>query len=198
MANDDKTKGVFSDAVMHLAALFRHMLPGVILMGGAYIAYPDWFKGFDLQSTGHLIVLSVITIAVGNTWFALNRYGLHQLVDLILYSMKSNGPARRNRFRYLDDLGRYTYKSLHSSDASVRAQEHVKFRASTVLLIFTLGEAAMLFAPFHSSTSIIEGHNCWIFFGGAVIFAIGVCQMVITRRIDHYLVNPPNDAGGYH
>lgn len=101
----DKATGVLSDVVAHLAAVFRYMLPGVLVMGAAYLAYPDWFMRFHLHSNQHLIMLGVITITVGNTWFALNRYGLHQLVDLVLYWSKSNGPARGDKCQYLDDLG---------------------------------------------------------------------------------------------
>ena len=192
--SNEKVIGAFLDLFANLAAVFRYVLPGVLVMGAAYLAYPEWFKRLDLRSNQHLIVLAVITVTVGNTWFALNRYGLHQLVDLVLYLTKSNGPARRDKCHYLNDLGRYTYRSLHVADASAKAQEHVRFRASTLLLILTLGEVAILATFFHSSNSVFVGHGYRMFSIGATILAIGVWQMVITRRIDFYVVNPPSSS----
>ena len=171
------------------------MLPGVLVVGAAQLAYPEWFRTLDFKSWHHLIVLAVVTLAIGNTWFALNRYGLHQLVDYFLYLTKSNGPARTSRwFNYLDDLGLYAYKSLHTDDRSARAREHVAFRASTVLLILTLGELAILFGALHSNSSVFVDYSNPMIFTGVAVFTVGVWQMIITRHIDYYVVNPPKGS----
>jgi hypothetical protein len=77
---------------------------------------------------------------------------------------------------------------------SARAREHVAFRASTVLLILTVGELSWVFAAFHANDSVFEGREILLIIVGAAALAIGVWQMVITRRIDYYVVNPNDDA----
>ncbi len=188
----DRVQSFLADVTRHLAGIFRHMLPGVLVLGGAALAYPEWFANVDLKSWAHLAVLGVISVAAGNTWFALNRYGLHQIVDYILWRAGSHGPARTSlSVNYVDDLGRYARKSLHTppQDEYARGREHVAFRASTVLLILTVGELSVLFAFVHSSRSIFEGRTIYLLVVAVITLAIGIWQMVITRRIDYYVVN---------
>ena len=151
MADSDKRPiGILGDISDQLAGIFRHMLPGVLVVGTARLAYPDLIAIPKLDSWQNVLVLAVITTVLGNTWFALNRYGLHQVVDYVLYLFKSNGPARTGPilgFAYLDDLGKYTRKSLHTPETSRRAADHIRFRASTVLLALTLGELLGLAIP---------------------------------------------------
>jgi len=188
----DRAGSVLADVAQNLGGIFRHMLPGVLVVVGARLAHPSWFQGINLQSWQHLAALAVLTIAVGNTWFAFNRYGLHQVVDYVLYCIGSRGPARADQaWTFLDDLGVYTYRSLHTPDTAARARQHVAFRASTVLLILTTGELAILAGLWHGNDSVLRGHSTTLFVGGAVALVIGVWQMVITRRIDYYVVCPP-------
>jgi hypothetical protein len=191
MANDPD-RGLLADVTRDLVAIFRHMLPGVLVLGGGALAYPEWFENVDLKSWAHLVAVAVVSAAAGNTWFALNRSGLHQIVDYVLWRAGSNGPARTaTSASYVDDLGRYARKSLHtaSQDEYARAREHVAFRASAVLLILTVGELSVLFAFVHSSKSIFEGRAVHLLVVAAITLAIGTWQMVITRRIDYYVVN---------
>jgi hypothetical protein len=188
---DAKPTGILGDISEHVAAIFRHMLPGVLVVGTAWIAYPNWFAALDLNSSQHLIVLAVVTTAVGNTWFALNRYGLHQLVDYLLYLIGSNGPAiGKVRWAYLDDLGKYTFKSLHTADTAARAKEHVRFRAATALLALTLGEVLALVYFYPPSVGQLATHHERVGIAAALALGVGFWQMIIARRIDYYVVNP--------
>ncbi|MGB2590953.1 MAG: hypothetical protein WAJ96_09910 [Candidatus Acidiferrum sp.] len=195
MSDDPKPDGAgwVAEIAKHLGSIFRHMLPGALVIAGARLAHREWFCWVKLESWQHLLLLAAISVVVGNAWFALNRYGLHQLFDYILYLSRSDGPARSKgaKFKYIDDLGKYVSKSLHIPETSDRARQHVEFRASTVLLLLTLGEASIVFGRFHGCDSIFSGHERWMYFGGFLSFAVGLGQMVITRRIDFYLVNPP-------
>jgi hypothetical protein len=56
-------------------------------------------------------------------------------------------------------------------------------------LILTVGELSVLFAFVHSSKSIFEGRAVHLLVVAAITVAIGTWQMVITRRIDYYVVN---------
>jgi hypothetical protein len=143
------------------------------------------------RSWMQLLVLAAISVTAGNTWFALNRYGLHQCLDYVLYIFKIKGPARAKTFTYLDELGLYVYKSLHTPDGSARAWQHIAFRVSTVLLALTLGELLLVFAIFHASNSPFVAQESKMEIVGVAAIAVGIWQMVITRRIDYYIVNPP-------
>jgi hypothetical protein len=188
--SNSKSDGLLSDITKHVAGIFRHILPGVLVVGAAGLAYPNWFGGIDLKSWPHIIIIGVITLAVGNTWFALNRYGLHQGLDYLLYLKGWGGPAKTAESSgYLDDLGRYVSKSQHLPEASARAQEHVALRASTVLLILTLGEVSIVFGICHRDDSCFKGHEILMVFGGLSVLFVGLWQMAITRFIDNHVVN---------
>jgi hypothetical protein len=192
MNGESNPAGLLTEITQHLGAIFRHTLPGVLVLAIARLAYPHWFGGVDLKSWQQLTVLGGVSIAVGNTWFAVNRYGLHQIVDYVLYLSKSKGPARGNtKWTYLDDLGTYSYKSLHTDDKSARARQHVAFRASTVLLLLTLGESVLGFSLHHEGCTVFARHPYLIMAVGVGAFLAGIWQMVITRRIDYFTVNPP-------
>ena len=78
--------------------------------------------------------------------------------------------------------------------ASACARQHVAFRASTVLLALTVGELLSVFAFCHASDSPLVGYKCWMIVGGVLALAVGFWQMLIARRIDYYIVNPPSQA----
>jgi hypothetical protein len=189
--------GLVSEIAKHLGSIYRHMLPGMLLVGGARLAYRDWFHWVNLESWKHLLLLAVTSVVVGNAWFALNRYGLHQALDYVFYRLNLKGPVPhdvRKPHDYTDDLGKFVYDSL-IQNTSQSARQHVEFRASTVLLILTVGEVLLTFGLLHDSQSILtrEGlwgwrYGTWMVIAGPISLAIGGWQMVITRRIDFYRV----------
>jgi hypothetical protein len=159
------------------------------------LSFPEQVATVQLNSWPNVAIGAAVTLTVGNAWFALNRYGLHQLVDWALWRYGFQSPARTTASKgYLDDLGRYASRSLRLDEKSARAQQHVAHRASVVLLLLTIGELAMLFAVFHSSSSAFEKHGCALGIAGLVVLVVGVWQMAITRRIDHYVVNHEGGA----
>jgi hypothetical protein len=203
MSDEPKPNGSgwVTEIAQHLGSIYRHMLPGALVIGGARLAHPEWFCWVKLDSWQHLLLLAIISVVVGNTWFALNRYALHQLVDYVLYRRRSKGPAPEKgaAFNYLKDLGEYAYKSLHIPETSDRARQHVEFRASTVLLLLTLGEVLLAFGGLHAGCGILSScglwgirYGTWMMIGSLLPFAVGLWQMIITRRIDYYVVYPPH------
>src|ERR1039457_2748962 len=89
--------GLLPDISQHLGTIFRHTLPGVLLVGGAALAYPKTLPG-DLNSWQQLSILAIVTVTVGNALFALNRYGVHQAVEYLFYLAKIKGPTPSGRF----------------------------------------------------------------------------------------------------
>lgn len=90
---------------------------------------------------------------------------------------------------YLDDLGDYVAKSLASHAVPLLARQHIAFRASAVLLLYTVAEVGLLFAAWHDENTVFSNHSVVILTGSLAVFAIGVWQNVITGRIDYCVVN---------
>src|SRR4051812_21693841 len=65
-----------------LDKLFRYFLPGFVILGAAYCAYPSWFGGVKLTEASHLTILFAVAIVVGNVAYAVHRFSVHQLLDV--------------------------------------------------------------------------------------------------------------------
>ena len=63
-------------------------------------------------------------------------------------------------------------------------------------LILTVSELAILTGIWHGTDSVLQEHSTGLLSGGVVVLAVGVWQMVITRRIDYYVVHPPAEHHG--
>jgi hypothetical protein len=191
------------DIAKHLASIFRHLLPGVLVVGAVGFAFPEQFVRVRLGDTHHQILLAVIALTIGNVWFALNRYFFHQLIDYTFYRCGFNGPAHvaGEPIDFIEDVAKYTRDSLLSPekgehDQYMHVKQHVKFRASTVLLIFTLGELMILVGSIHSYKSPLFSAPTYakvlLILGGVFMIIVGIVQMAITRRIDFYSVDRGN------
>ena len=181
--------GLLSDVSRNLGAIIRHTLAGVIVVGGVRLAYPETFCTVHFDSWRHLVVLAVITITVGNALFALNRCGVHQIVERIFYWLKIEGPIPgTEHLGYTHDLAEFVVESFQTGDHPQRVREHIHFRVSTAFLLLTLSETALVFSCAHSNSSKLTGHILWL----RVVFvaALGsyIWQSIITRRIDYFVV----------
>jgi hypothetical protein len=184
--SEDQKKGIIGEIAENLGALFRHLLPGALIIGVARITHPSWFTCFDSSSWSFLAVVGVIAFAVGNAWFSLNRYIIHQFIDYICWHCKLQGPAKDDHVGYFDHLAKYVREPLLNRDVPERARQHVAFRASSVLLIYTLSELSLLAAVWSEGCALTSGSKPRILLlaGFAVLFVAGVWQNIITRRID--------------
>src|SRR5262245_15505876 len=141
------SRGLLSELNPGLFALFRHLLPGAFILGAAFAAHPTWFVGVDTRSWQHITIGGVVALAAGNIWFSINRYGVHQLIDYFVYLAGSQGPAPGPDGRqYVEDLAVYVAQSLGGSRIAPLARQHVAFRASAVLLLYTVAEVCFIFA----------------------------------------------------
>jgi hypothetical protein len=105
----------------------------------------------------------------------------------LLLGPEVQGPAKGDQGGYNDHLAKYVRDALkETGEVSERARQHVNFRASTVLLIYTLAELAVLAAVSSECGAVTSG--CWAKVGlviASLILAVaGFWQNVITRRID--------------
>jgi hypothetical protein len=188
MPNDlEKEKpGVIGEVAGNLGTVFRHLLPGVLIVGAARITHPAWFCGFKSDSWQYITTIGVIAVAVGNAWFSLNRYVVHQLLDYIFWRCGLQGPAKSDQGGYLDHLAKYTREAVIESKAPKLARQHVSFRAASVLLIYTISELLFVSAFWSEDCAITSSLTARIVLGvsGLFLFVLGIWQNIITRRID--------------
>jgi hypothetical protein len=189
MATQPGANGVVQGVVSNLGAFFRHLFPGILIVGAAYIAHPSWFSHVNTYSWQHLAILAVVAVAAGNIWFSVNRYAVHQVFDYFLYFWKVKGPGRQHGDGgYHEAVGKHVASSL-CSDIPPRALQHLVFRGSSVLLLYTLGEVGLLCWWWHDPCTLFDRHPCWTLVVSLLIFAAGTWQFKITRIIDDHVVN---------
>ena len=177
-----------SDISRHLGPIFRHTFPGVLLVGGARLAYPERFCRVHLDSWQHVIVLAVIAMAAGNALFAFNRYGLHQFVELLFYAFKVKGPVLKpGNWNFTDDMAEYVIASFERTDTT-EIRQHIAFRVSSVLLLLTLAEIALVFSFYRSQGTIFYCHRWGFRIVGAALLTAYLGQLKLARRIDWWLV----------
>jgi len=186
---DDKSNtGVVQTIANNLGAFFRHLFPGVLIMGAAYLAYPCRFPhSHAWESWQQISIAAAIALAVGNIWFVITRYVIHQSIDWLLYVCGVKGPLKSGR-GYLDDLGKYVADSQCISRIPEQARQHIVFRASSVLLLYMAAEIGFFFSLWNEPCSLFAQYKLWIIGGSVVVFIAGVWQQVITRYIDDYII----------
>jgi hypothetical protein len=195
MSNGKETGGgVLADVNKNVGFLFRHLFPGVLIFGASYVAHPLWFKDFDVKSWQHLVLSAVIALTIGNVWYAVNRYCIHQILDYVAYLLKSPGPERLSgkQWEYLDDIGKYAAKSLQSSNRSLIAAEHIAVRGASVLLLYTIAEVGFLFILWHdpNNDNFFDKYSGKLPVLSTLIFCAGIWQNLITRHIDYAVTGP--------
>jgi hypothetical protein len=68
-----------------ISNIFRHIVPGIIILGFAYKSHPAWFENLSFNNTMHIIFLVVVALAVGNFLYVSHRYTIHHLFDWLCY-----------------------------------------------------------------------------------------------------------------
>jgi hypothetical protein len=168
---------VVQTVVNNFGALFRHLFPGVLVLGVARIICPCWFGWIDTHSWPNLAFTGVIALTVGNVCFAVNRYITFQVCDFLLYQAR---PAK-SQVGYHQYLTRHVTDALYVPDGSKLADQHVKFRYASVQFLYLIAEVGVIlcwFGPLPRWSLVIP----------ILIFLGAGWQHYITREIDGSVV----------
>ncbi len=170
---------VVETVVSNFGALFRHLFPGVLVLGVARIVRPCWFGWIDTGSWSNLAFTGVIALTVGNVCFAANRYVIFQGIDYGLYLCGCNGrPAKsKSHDGYSEALAAHVTESLYLPKVAKLADQHVKFRYAAVLFLYMIAELGLALVFFHH-------YACPSFVLFVFAFGGGIWQHTITRVID--------------
>lgn len=162
-----------------LSGIFRHMLPGLLVVGAARVAHPSWFAALDLSKAWHIAVLSAIAVAAGNVWYVFHRYTIHQFIDWVIYWFQ-----KRRVCGYLEWLSDIIDRSFKFGDTAPKLRDHLRFRSSQVILMFIVSEILFVLAFWHESGSFFESHHRAILLTSIIMFVLAIVQYYISHTLD--------------
>jgi hypothetical protein len=178
---------VVQDISKNFARILRYIFPGLFVLGVVCLAFPSWFKWLNLSNGFHFLSLLTIAVVVGNTWYAFHRYGLHQVIDYLMYAAGTKGPSgskgNRGLSRYISDLSEHVVLSFKKGPEQP-IREHVTLRASQMHLMYIASESLLIFSLSNESGSFFDQNSLAITIIALVLFIFTVLQNFITRRID--------------
>lgn len=161
------SRGVAKQISDQLNQIFRHMFPGLAILGAAWVSHPSWFPAWSTLDDGwHLAVLGAIALTVGNVWYVVHRFTLHQLIDYCLYAIKHD----RKLTGYLTWLGNHVDQSFHIGKEEKRLSDHVHFHSAQVIFLFIIAEAIIIFSYKPETCTFFDRHRCLSLSAGAALF----------------------------
>ena len=137
-----------------LSNIFRHLLPGLVVIGAARLAHPHWFSAVCISNKWHVAVLVAIGVTVGNVWYVTHRYAIHQLIDYCHYAW-----SYRRLGGYYEWLSELMDGSFRFADQTPKFREHLRFRSSQVILLFIISEVMLVFACWNDPCSFFACHS---------------------------------------
>jgi len=168
-----------------LSRIFRHMLPGLCVIGAAYAAQPTWFQNVQTTEGWHAALLGAAAFASGNIWYVLHRYTIHQFIDVVLFYFRRIFTDRQGTWSYLTWLARYVDRSFESKKSIPDLREHLHFRSAQVILMFIVSEVILVFSfwpPEQGSFFAVNQSGLRTI--GFVLFACAFIQYIIGETVD--------------
>ena len=175
-------KGLFQNLNDSLSKVFRHVLPGMFILGFSYLSNPIWFEYFDLKNTNHLIVLSVLAIVIGNTWYVLNRYTIIQINDWIMTT------KFRTNEHYHIWLSKHIVDSNSISEAYTNVKDVMFTKVGQLFFMLIVGESMIIITCFSSTNSIFQGYQWIIYLCGSILIAFSFWQIFLLLHMEQELI----------
>lgn len=173
-----------------LSTIFRHLIPGVLVVAAVAVSRPSWFGSVLIHITENqwLIVLGVLAVVIGNVWFVLHRYIIQQIVDGFFWLCNAQGGPQRKKGPYSNQIAEQVWQFFIDQTIPKDIRQHVRFRTSSLILIYITAEVAILASCITEQTSKITPIKCWLFFAGVGVFILAACQNYLIRQIEWRVV----------
>jgi len=178
--------------------MFRHLLPGVLVVGAAAAAHPKWFETVNWSNPWHLVALAAIAVTAGNTWYVFHRYISDQGLDRVWYMLRrdntlSDGGWRRRLFRkatlgYLRWISRFVQEGHAVMNHRPEMKRYVRLWASSVILLFIFSEVTILFARWNDNPSFFHTHPSCLLGVGIMFFALSILLQCLLTHLDIRIV----------
>lgn len=168
-----------------LSRVFRHLLPGLVVVGAFSIGHPHFFQGFRIEPWP-IAFLAGISLTVGNVWYVLHRYLVHQLIDCMVYRC-------RNKKKFMFDeycvwLRQFVHDSFTCGPQAERLQTHLHFRSAQIILLFIVSEVTALLSFWSERGTFFYTYDLECFVAAGAIFIFAFVQYVIGDVLDRYAV----------
>lgn len=179
-------RGPVKEIADELGRIFRHLLPGVLIVAAARLSHPGWFAGSSWGEPRYLMLLTVVAIMVGNTWYVVHRYTLHELINMALYHWVKKPPLFESS-GYPDWLAKLVHASHLFPPHGHDLREHIWFRSAQVIYLAILGEVLLIFALLQPDPCSFFGqHRWWLVGCGVVVLLFAFWQHFLTHKIDRH------------
>lgn len=164
-----------------LGAVFRHLLPGILIISAAYARRPSWFAAFVPQpNTEQLLLLAATCLAIGNLAYAVNRYGVLHFAEFVVYLVRNCClvswvfPLQYARSVY-DEMNRFY------DGNRCKLQRLLRFRDAAAIYLLVASESAF-FASYKPAGFLAELQPLfWIV--GVVCSLAGLWVYAVSRCI---------------
>ncbi len=170
----------------------RYLLVGILVLGGAGAAHPQWFSWvtWGKPDPWQLLMLAAIGTAAGSIWFAFHRYGVYQVIDAIFHAagrispLEEVGdyveePARSEQMPPpLPDVTRYLNKGI---------QERIFLRISNMHLMYVASEIGIAFSFSPAGDSFFDKHTLALRVISGLGLLLALWQDLVRRRIEQRL-----------
>ena len=189
--------------VDQLSRIFRHLIPGVVIVVVARIAHPDWFGKVHLSDKLHLVVLAVVSIAVGNVWYVCHRYIIHQFFDFVFFCCRTRCPCCKGEEKdkgYFSWLSKFLIESFDASEKKSKQEnkimEHLHLRSTQIILMYIVSEVVFIFSvdPFSAQPgSEFTTYQPALMWAAVGIFSFAVIQQCVSEALDRRIVKKIRD-----
>jgi len=166
-----------------LSRIFRHMLPGLVVIGAARVGHPKWFPAAPPTQATEIVVLAAIAMAVGNVWYIFHRYTIHQFIDWILYMRRT-----RRGTGYLNWLSGFIDDSFRATKNAPEVTEHLHFRSAQIILMFIVSEVIFVFLVWHEPNTVFANHQTLLWMVDSVGFIAASVQYCIGDSLHRAIV----------
>ncbi len=178
MGETGQSRSVLGDVMQDLQRVFRHFLPGLLILGAARAGHPRWFDRVAWNEPWCLITLAVLAIVVGDAWYLVHRYTVEQTLDWLLFVW-----WRKKLRGYREWLIPHLRRGQGAMPVPAERQ-YFNLRSAHTTYVFILAEAVTLFAFAAQTGSFLYRHRTLAFVGAGVVAAAALWQWAILDALD--------------
>jgi hypothetical protein len=174
-----------SEVSHQLERLFRHVLPGLAIVGLAFSAYPEWFAGVCWNEPWHLATLAVVSVVVGNAWFLIHRYTIEQLLDAIAFKWSCSWCQN-----YRKDVAQRLAREMDLPQSNAR--HYFFLRSAHTSFLFIVSEAAFISALAPASESVVAKWRLAVLAAAVVTFIAALVQFWLLAELNREIASSAN------
>ena len=174
-----------------VSTVFRHILPGILILVVCSLSKPSWFPPFDLKDSSSILILAAIAMVIGNAWYVFHRYFALQFLDFLAYFFQFEGrPIRGKRFQYRKDLARHVVRYFRSLPKMGPMGKHIRDRFSSFNFMFIVSEVFLIFSLISDPATFLYTHRPQAILLSSLGLASAFWQYLLVRVIDEEFSNP--------